>query len=48
MFYNQDRTYTEIAEALDVSLATVKRHLGAARLLLAARLRDLHKEDYVA
>jgi RNA polymerase sigma-70 factor (ECF subfamily) len=48
MFYNQDRTYTEIAEALDVSLATVKRHLGAARLLLAARLRDLHREDYVA
>ena len=48
MFYNQDRTYTEIAEALDVSLATVKRHLGAARLLLAARLRDLQREDYVA
>jgi len=48
MFYNQDRSYSEIAEALGVSLATVKRHLGAARLVLAARLRDLHREDHVA
>ena len=48
MFYTQDRSYSEIAEALDVSPTTVKRHLGAARLVLASRLRALHKEDHVA
>ena len=48
MFYEHDRSYSEIAAELEVSLATVKRHLGSARLLLAARLRALHREDYVA
>jgi len=48
MFYEQDRTYREIAEELGVSVATVKRHLGSARVTLAARLRDLTKEDHVA
>ncbi len=48
MFYSQDRSYSEIAEALGVSPTTVKRHLGAARLVLASRLRALHKEDHVA
>jgi RNA polymerase sigma factor (sigma-70 family) len=48
MFYDQDRSYSEIADELGVSSATVKRHLGAARLALAVCLRDLQREDHVA
>jgi len=39
LFYEDDMTYDEIAAKIGVSSATVKRQLGAARLLLAARMR---------
>ena len=39
-------TYQEIGERLGMSLAGVKRHLGAARLLLATRLRALGGEQH--
>ena len=37
--YQEGFSYSEIAEKLDLSESTVKRHLGAARLILASRLR---------
>ena len=43
MFYEEERSYAEIGAALGVSTATVKRHLGAARVLLARRLHDLKR-----
>jgi len=47
LFYQQDRSYQEIADQLDTSPASVKRHLAAARQLLALRLRNLEGEDRV-
>jgi len=38
LFYEEDMTYDQIAASIGVSAATVKRHLGAARLVLAARM----------
>jgi len=48
LFYQHERSYDEIAEELDTSSATVKRHLAAARVLLAARLRSLEGERLVS
>ena len=48
MFYDQDHSYAEIASALGVSIATVKRHLGASRLLLARKLSELKRNCHVA
>ena len=48
MYYEQDRTHAEIAEALGLSLSTVKRHHGAARLLLARRLCAFQRDSHVA
>jgi len=41
LFYDEERTYDEIAEQLGLSPATVKRHLAAARQVLAGRLRGM-------
>ncbi len=41
LFYRHDRSYDEIAVQLGISPATVKRHLSAARQLLAVRLRGI-------
>ena len=38
LFYEEELTYEQIASRIGVSAATVKRHLGAARLLLASRM----------
>ena len=46
MFYEQDCSYAEIGATLGVSTATVKRHLGAARVLLARRLHDLKRRSH--
>ena len=48
LFYEEDRSYDQIAEQLDVSTATVKRQLAAARHVLAARLRGLEGERLVS
>jgi len=48
LFYQQERSYEEIAEQLETSPATVKRHLAAARQLLALRLRSLEGERLVS
>jgi len=48
LFYQQERSYEEIAEQLETSPATVKRHLAAARQLLALRLRSLEGERFVS
>jgi RNA polymerase sigma factor (sigma-70 family) len=44
MLYEQGRTYDQISEMLDIPRRTVLRRAGAARLLLAARLRGLEGE----
>ena len=43
MFYREERSYDDIAEQLDVSPATVKRHLAVARQLLAVRLQGMEE-----
>lgn len=48
LFYEEERSYEEIAEQLEVSPATVKRHLAAARQLLAVRLRGLEGDRLVS
>ena len=48
LFYEADKTYTEIAEELGISDSSVKRHLGAARVVLAARLRKIERKNDVA
>ena len=44
LFYEQGCTYDQISAALDMPRRTVLRRAGAARLLLAARLRGLEGE----
>lgn len=44
LLYEQGRTYDQISSALDMPRRTVLRRAGAARLLLAARLRGLEGE----
>ncbi len=39
LFYDQALTYEQISDRLGISVSGVKRHLGGARSLLAARLR---------
>ena len=48
LFYEEYRSYDEIAEKLEISPATVKRHLAAARQLLAVRLRGLEGDRLVS
>jgi RNA polymerase sigma-70 factor (ECF subfamily) len=40
LFYLEDRSVAQVAEILDVTLGTVKRHLHNGRLALARRLRS--------
>jgi len=47
LFYEDGLTYAEIGLRLDLSDTTVKRHLGAARSLLAARLAGQEVADGV-
>lgn len=44
LFYLEDRSIAEIAEILDVTLGTVKRHLHDGRRSLARRLRSGEEE----
>ena len=44
LYHVEDLTVPEVAEATDLSPATVKRRIGSARRLLAARLTDLAPE----
>lgn len=44
LFYEQGRTYDQISDLLDIPRRTVLRRAGAARLLLAARLKGLEGE----
>lgn len=44
LFYLEDRPVAEIAEILDVTLGTVKRHLHDGRKALARRLRVQEEE----
>ena len=48
LFYDDELSYAQIGEQLSISPAGVKRHLRAARLLLAARLRGLEEELHAA
>jgi RNA polymerase sigma-70 factor (ECF subfamily) len=40
LFYLEDRSIAEVAEILDMTTGTVKRHLHDGRLTLARRLRE--------
>jgi RNA polymerase sigma-70 factor (ECF subfamily) len=40
LFYLEDRSVAEVAEILDMTTGTVKRHLHNGRLTLARRLRE--------
>ena len=40
LYYLEDRSVAQVAEILDVTLGTVKRHLHNGRLALARRLRS--------
>ena len=40
LYYLEDRSIAQVAEILDVTLGTVKRHLHNGRLALARRLRS--------
>jgi RNA polymerase sigma factor (sigma-70 family) len=44
-FYEDGRTYDEIAAEIGVSPATIKRHLGAARLQLAQRIQGARDDS---
>ncbi len=48
LFYDEECTYDEIAEKLGLSPATVKRHLAAARQVLAGRLRGMEGDRLVS
>ena len=45
LFYLEDRSVAEIAEILDVTLGTVKRHLHDGRQALARRLRSDEEDE---
>lgn len=44
LYYLEDRSVAQVAEILDVTLGTVKRHLHNGRLALARRLRSEEDE----
>lgn len=45
LYYLEDRSVAEIAEILDVTLGTVKRHLHNGRQTLARRLRSAEEDE---
>jgi RNA polymerase sigma-70 factor (ECF subfamily) len=46
LYYQQERSYAEISQILQLPLNTVKTHLARARHLLASRLAGLREDAY--
>ncbi len=46
LYYQHDRSYTEIAQILQLPLNTVKTHLSRARRMLASRFAETEGDDH--
>jgi RNA polymerase sigma-70 factor (ECF subfamily) len=48
LYYNEDFTYSEIADTLDMPMGTVKTYLHRAREILKVKLKDVFRESVLS